>query len=113
MRLKVLLGALMAFTIVSVFILCQKEERRVLLNLKSIEALADPEDYHTGMPGTNWKEYQTDCTYTIENGVKISVGLPGGIVSGEISSSKSSTWTEKNKSVCGSGGGFCLSPAGC
>lgn len=65
----------------------------VLLN---VEALADDE-YVIGPIGTNWKEYRTQCTRV--------VGFDF-VLKYEITTTY---WTD----VCGSGSGYCLSPAGC
>ena len=73
------------------------------LVLANIDAQAD--NYEIGDWGTNWKEYETMCTFT----ETITIGWDFML---QVAITKSTTTTAK-KSVCGSGGGWCLSSAGC
>lgn len=73
------------------------------LVLANVEAQAN--NYEIGDWGTNWKEYKTICTTT----ETITIGWDFML---QIAITKTTTTTSE-KSVCGAGGGWCLSAAGC
>lgn len=99
MKKKILCGICLLAIASAVFFTANKgaeKENDSLLSLMNLEALANDE-YVIGPVGSNWRTYTTECTRTIGFDYILKIEIT------------TTYWAE----VCGSGSGWCLSPAGC
>lgn len=99
MRKFVKIGFIAVFAAIAGYGIYVNQKTDVMsdLMLANVEALADDNEYVIGPTGRNWKEYRIECTRT--------TGFDYILV-------YTTTYTYW-KDACGSGLGFCFSPAGC